>query len=292
MELRVKVNRVCYPPEGTEHDGNVWCIIDTDKGTCKGKICWRPTAGEQLKLDGKRTTYQGRSEFQFTAAMQDVPVTARDQLRYVAERTDGIGPKMEEEIWLTWGEDWMSDVASGVIPRLSGKNYDQFRMGIDAFVLERDKSESIAWLMGKGATILLAQTAWEEWKKTAITVVNTNCYALADLPNFGFQTVDASMRFEFGITDQDPRRIKAATVYAMKQLTDQGSTIVTWNELNHKCTEILKGVYTELVSACVREMFESGVLRAFSETSSIALGRDYENEMAIWDFVNRGDSND
>jgi hypothetical protein len=270
-------------------------VIDTDRGCISGECGWRPKDGEQLKLEGKTGTYQGQPQFKFTGAMIDIPVVPRDQLKYVAERTAGVGPAMEEQIWDVWGADWMTDVAPEIITRLSGKVYKSLREAIDLFVLDKEKSEAMAWLseamawlMGKGATLALSSAAWEKWDKQTISIVQTDCYQLANLPNFGFSNVDNGMRIEFGIGDQDPRRIKAAVVYSMGNLTSQGSTLTTWGELRGKCCEVLRGMYTELISAACSEMFGSGVLRPFAAVSSVALGRDFENENDIWEFVNNG----
>lgn len=286
--LRAKVDRVAFPaPSAADTEkGNVWYIILTDKGACKGEMFWRPKEGERLKFEGSWGAYKGRKEFQFSAAMQDIPVNPRDQLRLVAERTVGIGQRMEEAIWLEWGDAWITDVRPHVIPRLNGSVYEALRDGIDSFVIDKEKCEAIAWMMGKGGTLALATAAWDQWEREAISVVNNDCYELANLPNFGFKSVDDSIRHAFGITDQDPRRVKAAVVYAMKQLTGQGSTIVTWQELKNHAVEVLRGMYVRLISDAVKEMFGTGVLRAFPDTQSVSLGQDYENELAIWSFVN------
>lgn len=287
--LQAKVDRVAYPspsPADTEK-GQIWYIIITDKGCCKGKVGWRPEPGERLKFEGQWEVYQGRKEFGFKGATQDIPVSARDQLMYVCERSPGVGTAMEMQIWEIWGESWMAEVESGVVSRLSGKTYEDFRGSIDTFVLEKEKAEAISWLMGKGATLGLATAAWDSWDKQTITVVNVDCYRLAELPNYGFTNVDTSMRFKFDIGDQDPRRIKAAVVYCMKQLTERGSTVVTWTELHFRCTEVLKGMYSQLICDCVMEQFKAGTLRAFSDTESLSLGRDYENESDIWKYATR-----
>lgn len=285
MELQVKVKRVCYTRPND--DGTAWYILETDKGDCKGTSGFVPEKDQLLKLEGEFGHFQGQKQFNFKAAMHDIPISARDQLRYVCERTNGIGTAMQMQIWETWGDAWMTEVRPGVVSRLGGATYEHLRQAIDNFHVEKDKSEALAWLMGIGATMGLATSAWDQWGANTITVVRTNCYDLAELPNYGFQNVDKSIRMAFEIGDQDPRRIKASVVYSMNQLTERGSTVVTWDQLCNKCTEILRGMYYTLVSDCVREMFASGVLRAFPDTSSIALGKDYQNELAIWNFVNQ-----
>ena len=97
MELKVKVKHVRFPRPSVADDepGNLWYVIDTDRGCISGECGWRPKDGEQLKLEGKMGTYQGQPQFKFTGAMIDIPVVPRDQLKYVAERTAGVGPAME-----------------------------------------------------------------------------------------------------------------------------------------------------------------------------------------------------
>jgi len=281
-EIKVKVDRVYHPPEGQEGD---WFAFATDKGSVSGKMSWRPEPKEILLLEGKPGVYQGRPTFKFTSARAYVPIDPRDQLRYVCEVTTGFGVAMEDRIWETWGEDWQEKLKPEIVKGLKGQKFDAFLHSLEDFKTKREKAEAVAWMMGKGATVTLAQAAWKKWEKEVIGVVKSDCYRLADLPDFGFSNVDKVIRHNFGISDTDDRRIKAAVIYGLKQLTESGSTLINWFALKDRVFEIVGGMHLALINNCVRIMFEEGTLVPFPETQDIALHRDHENAAIIWEFV-------
>ncbi len=283
-ELRIKVDRVLYPQEGKEGE---WMIIATDKGIIKGNLSWRPEKSELLILQGEYGTYQGKSEFKFSSARADVPIDARDQLRYVCEITPGFGLAMEEKIWNTWGEDWKEDAEPGIIRTLKGAKFELFANSVESLELKREESEAVTWMMSIGATVNMAQAAWQKWEKQAIGIVKANCYRLSDLPNYGFSHVDKSIRYKFGIDDADPRRVKAGVLYSIGQLTDNGSTLVSWYIIKDQVSNLLGGIAPEILNTCVRQMFTDGALVPFKETLDLTTARDYENAKIIWDFVNK-----
>ena len=260
-------------------------IVATDKGVIKGDISWRPKPDERLLLEGERSAYQGRPEFKFKSARAYVPVSSKDQLVYICETTLGFGKSMETKIWDTWGELWMDKLEPGIIKTLNGEKYHRLLDSIDEFARKKEESETVTWLMGHGATVNMAQAAWTAWNKQAVGIVKSDCYRLVDLPHYGFANVDNSMRHAFQIGDTDPRRIKAAVLYAMKQQTDDGSTIVNWMPLRNAALDIIGGTHLQILSDCIREMFEEGVLIPFKATMDLATFRDFEHATTIWEFV-------
>ncbi|MCK9326568.1 MAG: hypothetical protein M0P69_13840, partial [Bacteroidales bacterium] len=283
MKLAVKVTDIYYP-KATEK-GN-WYAINTDCGRASGKMAWRPEPGELLIIDGKYGVYKGSRCFDFTSAMPNVPIDPRAQLKYVADRTKGIGPKLEQEIWDAKGSEWASatqEDVKGLRPDILAA----MRQSITELSLEAEKSNVISWLISKTATINMGAAAWEEWKNQTINIVSTNPYRLADLPHYGFNHVDGSIAAAFGITEDDPRRIKACILYCIGQHTSQGDTIISWPDLLQSCLSKTGGQYRKLISESVTEMFVSGDLKGFSGTQNIALKSDYENEKMIWEFLGK-----
>lgn len=281
MKLNVTVSKVLYPPAAQEGS---WFVLLTEHGKACGGMLWRPEPGERLTLDGEWSAYRGERNFKFTAAYQNVPISPRDQLVYVCERATGIGPAMMEAIWAARGNDW-PDIEPGEVPRLTGTRYDAFREAVALLETEAEKSESIAWLMGKGASVTMAQAAWEQFGKDTRGVVSANCYRLTELPHFGFINVDGVIREAFGITDADERRVRAAILYSLGRLTSYGDTVIEWSMLRDDTAKLLGTHFTQLVSDCVGQMFEDGSLRGFAGTQSIALGSDFRDERDVWEWV-------
>ena len=281
QELDVVVERVLYPAE-TVKDAN-WFILKTSMGICKGNVSWRPREGERLKLSGQWGEWQGKSEFKFKAAALNIPTDSRGLLHFVCEIASGIGANMEAQIWELKGDAW-SDVQDGEVPRLKGRTYNNFVDAIQRCEADREKGGAIAALLEAGCSMKLAVTAYDKWGKSTMGVVTDNPYRLAELPNFGFKTVDEEIRQHFGILDNDPKRISAAVIYVLRQLTDGGSTLVPWHSLNGSCLNKLGG-YQELILTCVSQMFADGTLRGFHNSGNVALASDYYNETQIWDYI-------
>jgi exodeoxyribonuclease V alpha subunit len=283
MELAVTITRVCYPPATSE---GKWYILQTDQGTAKGEMSWRPRDNEALVLSGEWAVYQGRREFVFWVARLNVPTNPRDQLHYVVERTTGMGSAMEEAIWAAAGSDWQS-ITPGSVPRLGGALYEKFRLQIEALAQNAAQAAVVAALMGRGATPAMAQAAWEKWKAETLGVVNADPFRLAELDGYGFGHVDRGIRQSYGIMDDDGRRVKAAVVHALRRLTDGGSTVVAWADLFASACAMLGGL-DDLVFEAAKELLQAGTLKGFPEAGCVALAGDYRAECDVWEYVTAG----
>jgi exodeoxyribonuclease V alpha subunit len=279
--INVKIIRVAYPPATSDPDA--WYILVTDQGACKGRIPWRPNPDDSLILEGDWTTYRGEREFSFKSAAINVPTDPRDMLRYVSERTPGMGPAMESTIWATLGAGWMK-AQPGDVPRLSGKLMEEFRRNIELLATKGVEANTIATLMGKGCTMNMACAAWAMWGPETIGIVNSDPFRLAELANYGFRDVDTRVRQHFGIENNDTRRIRAGVVYCLRRLTDQGDTLVEWESLYTQAVGLLGG-HSGLISECTKELFENGTLKSFPECRGVALAKDWAAEDMIWNEI-------
>ena len=281
-QLTARVERVPYPREGIPIDGPTWMIVVTDATTCKGKLPYRPDPGDTLMFSGRWTTYQGNREFAFQDAMLCVPENERDKLHYVVTRTIGMGPAMEDAIWQAKGDAWR-ELAVGDIPRLSAETLVEFMQQATTLQSKVAEVETVATLMGKGATQAMAQAAWKKWEHDTLGLVAKDPYQLAELGNYGFGDVDKRIRREYGIGDDDPRRMKAATLYAMRRLTSDGDTVVEWKALRDEAVGMVanaKGVVD-----ATRTMLEDGRLCRVQGSSLLCLADDWKNESDIIEWM-------
>lgn len=284
-KLKVSVSRVLYPPETAE--GATWFILSAQSEAgqviAKGEMGWRPRQGEKLELTGKWSTYQGKREFKFSQAALDIPTDPRGMLHYVCEIASGVGASMEQLIWDLKGETWAA-IGEGEIPRLSGKIYTGFMQALETAESDQAKGSAIAELLRAGCTMNMATAAYDKWEADTLGVVASDPYRLAELPNYGFSHVDGQIRMFYGIEDGDPRRIRAAIVYVLRQITESGSTLVPWDKLNSSCLHKLGG-YQHLITRSVKEMFGDGTLRGFRDSRAVALAKDFRNESIIWQRI-------
>jgi exodeoxyribonuclease V alpha subunit len=253
-------------------------------------MAWRPKDQEMLVLEGEHSIYQGNREVAFSSARIDVPTHPRDQLRYVCTRTTGLGPAAEALIWNHSGANWMN-IPPGAVPRLHGKLHAEFMLQIEAMMQKSQEAATVAALMGKGCTMNMACKAWSKWGVSTLGVVNADPFRLAELDGYSFRDVDMKVRAQYGIGDDDKRRIRAGVLYSLRRLTDPGDTVVTWDALYRQACGVLCG-YSDLVSECAGELFQEGAIRAFGENGEgVALASDYAAEDAIWTWVESSGNN-
>ena len=208
----VQVSKVLYT------SGKGWMVLKTDKGTAVGTAGFAVAVGDRIKVQGewKRSDYNGQMQFQFKGAVLDIPENRRALLAYVASITDGIGPAMEERIYEAYGDDWKAHPDLDGIAGVSCKTAFAWRDSLARLDSQEAQAQAIAWLMDKGATLNMAQAAWEKWGGGTIGTVTANPYALCELPRYGFAHVDKLLA-AFGIADDDPRRFDACVMYYVEQ---------------------------------------------------------------------------
>lgn len=288
MMLQGKVLNIRYPKADDDAlkrqtSQKIFYVLELEtpagRTTAKGDLLFRPTQGDRLKLTGDWTVWNGQKSFKFTRADVDMPVNERDMLAYACEITKGFGPTLEQAIWDAKGEKWR-EVDCDDVRRLTPALLTKFRDTIDRLELTSAQAQAVAWLMGHGATSALAAAAWGRWQQDIYGVCQANCYALCDLPNYGFASVDRDIRVKFGIADDDSRRIKAAILYCMGLLTERGATAINWYDLSAELTQKLPGVGQQTISDEVAGMFGADLI-GFQAEQAISLASHYKAEYDI-----------
>ena len=279
--LNIEVRRILYP---SPEKGGDFYILQTNLGKCVGAMKKRPEPGERLSLTGEWQANRGEREWKFTAATPNVPTNPRDMLEYAATRAKGIGPAMVTMLWERYGADWQQFEA-GAVPGLSETKAAALREAVNLMTVEAEKSKAIGWLMGKGASLIMATAAFERWKGETIGVAMGNCYRLADLDGFSFVHVDGKIRESFGIALDDRKRIRAAILYRLRQLTNGGSTVVEWKSVKGVVIALVGPHLVRAVAEECRDLFKEGRLVGFEESQGIALRADYDAEVGIMEYV-------
>ena len=294
--LNIRVEKVIYPNEVEDRakrdagERKLFYILsvatDTGIGTkAKGELSFRPRENERLTLKGDWTVYNGTRQFKWQDATADIPVDERSMLRYACELTSGIGPKFEEAIWEMYGEKWR-DIEPGKIKGLTMAKVDALHDTIQELETKAERSATIAFLLEHHLTLNMANAAFDKWGRNTVPTVRGNCYALCDLPNYGFRDIDADIRQTFGIQDGDPRRVMAAIVYCMRLLTERGDTVVPWYLLFGQLKEKLgRAVPDGFIMDNLQASVMAGNIRYFMLTQMVSLAADYAAEEVIWNFA-------
>lgn len=287
-KITVKVDRILYPRNvSADEVRNVptFYILKTNLGTVKGKLSAAPEENEAFVLEGKWevSKFNGSMEFLFFHASAFLPTDERSMLRYACEMTKGLGIQLENRIWEVRREDWRNVALSDGIRGLSVTVLGRLQETIARIGAQQERTAAVAWLLSIGCTVRMAEAAYDRWGKRTVTRVKEDCYVLADLPNFSFRDVDEHVRSHFGIGRDDRRRIRAAIVYYVRQLT-VSNTVCNWFDLFSAVSKAIDAA-PEMISETCSALFAEKSLIPFRASGMIAAVRDFNGESDIRNFV-------
>ena len=253
------------------------------KFTAKGVVKFEPRHGDRLKMAGtwKKSDFNGEDEFNFHAVSLQIPTDAAGLLEYAVTLTKGLGPVKQQEIWQTFGADWMDHPDLEGIAGIPAATITAWQETLRRIEQYQEKAKVMAFLLGKRCSMVLAEKAWDLWGQDAIPKVQEDPYRLCWLPRVGFLGVEnAGIPGAFAIAKDDPRRLRAAVMYAMGGLTEQIGTLVKDRELlEHPAMIGLSSAATDAIGWLV----EAGELVRIGE--AVARKVDYENEMKIKEWA-------
>ena len=208
-----------------------------------------------------------------------VPSDPRALLHYTCTLTKGIGPVKETEIWERYGDKWQ-EVETLDLPSISETTQWNWNETKRRLKEHADQTQAITLLISKGCTLNMANAAWAKWAHETVGTVSANCYLLADLPHYGFNDVDESIRVAFDIGDADQRRVEAAILCTIGQLTDGGDTVADWVETHTKVCGMVAGAKYQMDQA-VKALVDRGMITIL-QGDKLAMSGDAAAESAIW----------
>lgn len=275
--ITAAVKRVIYRKGETD-----WYILETDQGAAKGEVLFEPSEGDLLKLEGYWgvSRFNGKKEFTFKAALLDIPQDPIALLHYATEITKGMGEAAEVKILEAYGSDWQKNPDLTEVKGLSRQTILNWQVTLETLENHAAQTQAVSFLLSRGGTLNLASLAWARWKEKTITLVSENCYRLTELPNYGFSAIDTKIRGNFDITDDDPRRLDAAMLYVLDQLSSVNGTLVDSAMVVQELSKIVPDVISRIPNATTR-LVSAGKIALLN--SHIALQNDYDNEGRIWE---------
>lgn len=276
-QITVTLQKVIYVKQDSR-----WHIIKTDKGTAKGTINFEVKEGDILQLEGysQISKFNGEQEFIFTQAMLSIPEDPRALLHYAVELTKGLGQASEQRIWELYGESWRDDLELAELPRMTKEIIFAWHTTLTRLKEQKEQTQAISFLISKGATMNLSCAAWERWTEKTISIVQGDCYMLADLPHYGFCDIDQGIRKQFGIADADPRRIEAATIYVMNQISQAQGSLIERKLIVDELIKIIPDAY-QMFDICMNKL-EAAKRVVILDVNNFALMEDWQNEEAVY----------
>ncbi len=253
--------------------------------TVKGVLAVEPRHGERLELRGdwKLNEFSGEQEFDFRSAAPSVPADPYALLAYAVEITKGLGPARFDEIWRAYGKDWQAHTELDGIDGIPAATRLFWGDTLRRIEQDRAQSATMSFLLGHGCSMTLALKAWERWAGETVQRVTSDPYCLADLPWAGFGTVDGDIRRAFGIADTDPRRVDAAVLYRMGDMAQQIGTLVPETAIADAASDLVTDA-PQLIPPAIERLVQAGKLVRIG--GGLALADDFENEQAVWNWIN------
>ncbi len=271
------VTKVIYCKQDSD-----WYILKTDRGTAKGVVLFEPKENEMLQLEGywQTSKFDGNEEFVFKVALLSIPDDPKALLHYAVELTKGMGEAAEDKIWEAYGDQWLKEKELEGVLGLTRQARVNWQETLDFLKDHVAQRQAIAFLLSKSCTLNMATGAWKRWREKTISLVSDDCYRLTELPNHGFTSVDAEIRKHFGIKDGDPRRLDAALLYVLIQLTEQNGTLIEAEDAAKELSRIVPDV-ADRMSDSITRLIQAKKVAALN-SNLIALQPDFENESEIW----------
>ncbi len=199
--------------------------------------------GEEIRVYG---TWACHPNFgmQFQAMKFTVlkPATLKGIEKYLGSgMIKGIGPVTARRLVETFGIDTLEVIEShperlAECPGIGSGKAERIASG---WFLQRSIQDIMIFLQGHGISPAYATRIYRKYDREAVRKISENPYILAhEVSGMGFKKAD-SIAAEFGITGNDPRRVKAGILFLMSSITKDGHLFLREEEMSRMAAEML-----------------------------------------------------
>jgi exodeoxyribonuclease V alpha subunit len=250
---------------------------DTDY-TFFGSIVEHPKYGKQLKA----TNYQSK-----------IPTSQAGLIEYLSgDNFPGIGKKSAERLVNTLGQNLISDLLKDttILDKVDLSNKQKETL-ITSIQKSNGIEQVIIGLNSYGFGSALSASIYNHYKENTLKVIRENPYKLVeDIDGVGFKRADDTAR-QLGLAANNPGRIRAGLLTALKSLTVKTGDIytdarsieeATLSLLNNGNSETISGddLYTPFIQLAKDQ-------KIIGEDNRVYLKELYDNEWRIAEHINR-----
>lgn len=185
------------------------------------------------------------------------PATLKGIEKYLGSgMIKGIGPVTARKLVETFGLETLEVIESkperlSECPGIGQSKADKIASG---WFLQRSIQDIMIFLQGHGISPAYATRIFRKYDRESVRKVSENPYILAhEVPGMGFKKAD-SIAAEFGITGNDPRRLKAGILYVLSTITKDGHLFLKEEELFKLADEILHVAEKEEIEKAIKAL--------------------------------------
>ena len=200
--------------------------------------------GEAMELTGfwQHHTAHGW-QFSVLNYRSVLPATAQGIRKYLGSGLiKGIGPRMAERIVAHFDVGTLDilDTQPERLREVSGIGAKKIAAIAEAWREQKAIKDVMIFLQGNGISTSLAVRIYKQYGDASITIAKNEPYRLArEVDGIGFRTADKIAQ-AMGVKLDDAERLKAGTLHALSQATDDGHTYLPIDKLAESAAELLE----------------------------------------------------
>ena len=231
--------------------------------------------GESIAATGawkQHSTYG--EQFEVTSFEKTLPKSKEAIERYLGSGAiKGIGAALAKRIVDKFGEDTLAVMEQEPerLAEIKGISQAGACEIAEQFHQQRQLRETMIFLQRYGITAALAMKIYKQYKESAIHVMQTNPYSLADhIQGIGFRKADQIAQ-QIGIPLESPHRIRSAVKYILRESSGEGHVFLPLDLLENRVYQLIgvtgiqvENALTELImEGDVVEKEETGQMRVY-----------------------------
>jgi len=200
--------------------------------------------GQQLKITGVWDTHpKYGQQFKVTAYSVVLPATIDGIRGYLRSGViKGIGKKMADRLVKHFGDQTLIviETYSGKLTEVEGIGPAKAKRIVQGWRKQHAVRRLMQFLQDNGIKLAYAGKILRMYGEDAVDILRTDPFRIAnDLPGIGFQIAD-TIALNMGLSEDDPKRIRACIINLTEQNTSQGHTFIYRERMLERCFDIFR----------------------------------------------------
>jgi exodeoxyribonuclease V alpha subunit len=200
--------------------------------------------GQQLEITGVWDTHpKYGQQFKVTAYSVVLPATIDGIRGYLRSGViKGIGKKMADRLVKHFGDQTLIviEMYSGKLTEVEGIGPAKAKRIIQGWREQHAVRRLMQFLQDNGIKLAYAGKILRMYGEDAVDILRTDPFRIAnDLPGIGFQIAD-TIALNMGLSEDDPKRIRACIINLTEQNTSQGHTFIYRERMLERCFDIFR----------------------------------------------------